>query len=254
MTLLLLQPREYNVLTMTEKKILGAITARGGSKGIPKKNIRPLGGKPLLAYTIESAKQSQLITHLIVSTEDEEIAAVARGYGALVPFMRPVELAGDDVHHLPVLQHAVKTMEEQLGVVFDYVVKLQPTSPFRTVEDIDGTIRLLAETDADSAVTVVEVDENHPLKMKKIENGRLMPYCFPEPEGIPRQFLPKVYKRNAAVYVLKRDNLLLKNREYGDDVAAYLMPAERSIDIDNEFDWLKAEHMLEKLRAAGYSF
>src|SRR3990167_8979999 len=115
----------------SKPRILGVITARGGSKGIPGKNIKPLGGKPLIAYTIEAAKKSKLITHLIVSTDDEEIARVARECGAEVPFMRPAELAGDETGHLLVMQHALAHMEEKLGAPFDYVLILQPTSPFR---------------------------------------------------------------------------------------------------------------------------
>ena len=115
---------------MKATQILAVITARGGSKGIPGKNIKPLGGKPLIAFTIETAKKSKLITDLIVSTDDEKIAAVARRYGADVPFVRPVEIAGDKVPHVPVMRHAIEFMENKLGVVFDYAVILQPTSPF----------------------------------------------------------------------------------------------------------------------------
>ena len=111
--------------------ILGVITARGGSRGIPKKNIKLLGGKPLIAYTIEVAKKSRLITHLIVSTDDNEIAEICRQYGADVPFMQPVELATDTSGHLEVMRYAIRFMEDKLGVFFDYAVILQPTSPFR---------------------------------------------------------------------------------------------------------------------------
>jgi len=228
------------------KKILGVITARGGSKGIPRKNIKMLGDKPLIAYTIDAAKKSQLISHLIVSTDDEEIASVCREYGVDVPFMRPSELAGDKVPHLPVMQHAIEFMEKKLGFKFDYVVILQPTSPFREVEDIDKTIEKLIETGADSAVSLVEIDDNHPIKIKKLDGDRVLPYAIPEEEGARRQDFPIAYKRSGAVYAMTRDLLMIDNQLYGDNIVGHIVPQDRSVDIDNEFDWLKAEYMLKK--------
>lgn len=239
---------------MSEKKVLGIITARGGSKGIPRKNIKELGGKPLIAYTIQAVKESKLMTHCIVSTDDEEIAEVCREWGAEVPFMRPAELALDTTKHLPVLQHAVKFMEQKLGMQFDYIVNLQPTSPFRIAEDIDGTIQTLIDTNADSALSMVEVDENHPIKMKKIIDGKILPFSIPEPEGMRRQDFPPAYKRSGAVYVLQRKNLMEKNIQYGENLVAYIVPKERSIDIDDELDWIKAEYMIKKLRENGYPY
>src|SRR3989344_6580233 len=139
---------------MVHPKILGVITARGGSKGIPGKNIKLLGGKPLIVYTVEAVKKSKLITHSIVSTDDEAIAMVCREVSADVPFMRPRELAEDKTPHLPVMQHAIEFLEKKLGLVFDYTTIFQPTSPFRTVDDIDGTLQKLISSGADSAVSV----------------------------------------------------------------------------------------------------
>jgi len=235
---------------MNEKKILGVITARGGSKGIPGKNIKLLGDKPLIAYTIEIAKQSKLITHLIVSTDDTEIAKVCKDCGAEVPFIRPAELAQDNTPHLPVMQHAVDFMENKIGEKFDCIVTLQPTSPFRIAEDIDKTIQKLIDTlEADSAVSIVETESgSHPMKMKKLEDGRVLSYCMEEPEGTRRQDLPKCYKRSSAVYVTYRDLMMEKNRFYGDFIVGHITPKEMYIDIDNELDWLKAEYMLKKLK------
>ena len=231
------------------KNILGVITARGGSKGIPGKNIKVLGDKPLIAYTIESAKKSKLITHLIVSTDDEEIADVAKKYGADAPFIRPKELAQDTTPHLPVMQHAIKFMVDKLGIVFDYAVILQPTSPFRMPEDIDGTIQKLIDTRADSAVSLVESDKSmHPMKAKKLEGDKVLAYCMEEVEGIRRQDIPIAYRRSGAVYAMKRDLLLKDNRLYGDFVVGCVVPKERSIDIDEPFDWLRAKHMLKNLK------
>ena len=233
---------------MTKSNILAVITARGGSKGLPEKNIKLLAGKPLLAYTIETAKQSQLIDHLILSTDSEQIAAVGREWGVAVPFLRPAELAQDETPHVPVMQHATEFMEKKLGTKFSHLVILQPTSPFRTVADLDGTIRRLVETGADSAVSLVEIKENHPVKAKRLEGHRVLPYSVPEPEGGRRQDLPRAYKRSAAVYAMRRDLIMIDGRLYGDHIVGYEVPRERSIDIDDELDWLQAEYMWRKLR------
>ncbi len=230
-----------------KQKILAVITARGGSKGIPGKNIKSLGGKPLIAYTIEVAKRSKLITHLIVSTDDEQIAAVCREYGAEVPFIRPKELAQDNTPHLPVMQHATDFMEKKLGITFDIVVILQPTSPFRTVEDLDDTIQKLIDAGAESAVSVCEIEgRHHPMKVKKLEGDRILPYTIDE-NVTRRQDLPVAYKRSGAVYAFKRDVLMKENRTFFDGhVVGYIVPALRSIDIDTPLDWIEAEYLLSE--------
>lgn len=236
-------------------QILGVITARGGSKGIPGKNIKLLGGKPLIAYTVVASKQSNLITHLIVSTDDENIARLAKEYGADVPFIRPKELAQDTTPHLPVMQHAIEFMEKKLALVFNYAVIFQPTSPFRTVDDIDGTLQKLIETKADSAVSVCEVEFSaHPMKIKKLVGDRVLPYCFEEPEGARRQDLPVAYRRSSAVYAMKRDLIMKANRLYGEFIVGHIVPTDRSIDIDTPLDWLKAEYMLGELKKKSYEF
>ena len=239
---------------LSDKKynILGVITARGGSKGIPGKNIREIGGKPLIAYSIEVGNKSALISDLIVSTDDEAIATVAKKWGGHVPFMRPAELAGDHVPHLPVVQHAVKKMEQEKGCRYDYCVILQPTSPFRIPEDIDETLRKLIATNAESAVTVVRVGNNHPIKIKKLEGDRVLPYVIPEEEGMRRQDFPVVYRRSGAVYAMRRDTIMDKNCLYGDHVVGHETPQERSIDIDEPVDVIVAEYMLSELRKKGY--
>ena len=238
-----------------KNRILAIIPARGGSKGIPRKNIKLLDGKPLIAYTIEAAKKSQLITDLIVSTDDPEIAQIAKDWGADVPFLRPEEISGDNVPMIEVVKHGLNFMEAKDDVQFDYSVTLQPTSPFRLVEDIDKTLQLLIDTTADSAVTVVEVETGyHPIKMKKMEGPKIIPCFMEEPEGMLRQDYPKIYKRSSAVYAQKRDLIIKQNRFYGDYVVGHIVPQDRSIDIDNQFDWLKAEHMLHTLKEKGYQF
>jgi CMP-N,N'-diacetyllegionaminic acid synthase len=237
------------------KKILGVITARGGSKGIPGKNIKFLGGKPLITYTIEAAKKSKLLTHCIVSTDSEDIAAVCKEYGAEVPFMRPQELAQDDTPHLLVMRHAIEYMEKAHGIVFDIVVILQPTSPFRMVDDIDGTIQKLIDKDADSAVSVCEIESSaHPMKVKKLEGDKVLPYAIDE-TITRRQELPTVYKRSSAVYAIKRDVIIKENRLCFDgNVVGYIVPADRSIDIDTPLDWVKTEWIFKDLKKKGFEF
>lgn len=238
-----------------EKRVLGVITARGGSKGIPGKNIKQLGGKPLIVYSIDVAKKSKTITHLVVSTDDKEIAEVSKKYGADVPFMRPKTLAEDNIEHLSAMQHAIETMEKKLDITFDYAVIFQPTSPFRTVDDIDKTVQKLIDTGADSAVSITEIETKfHPLKVKKLEGDRILPYSVEEREGIRRQDLPTAYRRSGAVYAMRRDLLMKDNRLYGDFIVGHIVPQERSIDIDVPPDWIRAEHMLEALKKEGYSF
>jgi CMP-N,N'-diacetyllegionaminic acid synthase len=237
-----------------QPRILAVITARGGSKGIPGKNIKLLGGKPLIAYTIEAAKKSKLLSHTIISTDDEEIARVAEACGGDVPFLRPKELADDQVPHVPVMQHAITTMEERLGIQFDYAVILQPTSPFRLPEDIDETLRKLIESGAESAVTLVEMgNDEHPLKAKRLEGDRVLHYAIEEGEGIRRQDLPRAFRRSGAVYAMRRDTLM-NGRLYGERIVGHVVLRERSVDIDEPFDWIKAEYMLEELRKKDYDF
>lgn len=234
--------------------ILGVITARGVSKGILGKNIKFLGGKPLIAYTIDCAKKSKMLTDVIVSTDDEGIAKICREFGADVPFLRPEELALDKTPHVPVLQHAVEFFEKERGCKVDIIVVLQPTSPFRTVEDLDKTLEKLIETGADSAVSLVEISENHPIKIKKLEGDKVLPYSVAEVEGTRRQDLPVAYKRSGAVYAMKREVLVDQNRLYGDFITGFVVPKERSVDIDEPFDWIKTEYMLEELKKKGYEF
>lgn len=231
---------------IVNNKVLGIIPARGGSKGVPRKNIRLLCGKPLIAYTIEHALKSIYIDRLIVSTDDEEIADISRCYGALVPFMRPAELANDTAKAIGVVQHALKTMEEIDGVEYPIVVYLEPPAPLKITGDIDTAIKMFCDEKPDSVVSVNEANQFHPILMKKIVNGKLEPIWKPEPEGIPRQFYePKAYMRNGAVYVLKRENIL-HGKFYGENIHAYVMPLERSICIDDMNDWYVAEAWLNK--------
>lgn len=224
-------------------KILTVITARGGSKSVPGKNIRLLGNKPLIGYTIESAKATKdLFYKIIVSTDDRAIADVSKSFGAEVPFIRPSNLAEDKTPTLPVLQHAVNFIEDQDKVLIDWVLLLQPTAPFRSAKDIRRVVELSQQLDADSIISVVQVFSTHPGLMKKIENNELKSFFGEEIEGTPRQQLkPSAYMRNGAIYMTKRDVLMKNNSIWGKKITPYIMPLERSYNIDDEIDFKTAE-------------
>lgn len=229
-------------------RVLGVIPARGGSKGIPRKNLAPLLGKPLLAYTIEAAKSSGRLTDVVVSTEDHEIAAVAARWGAQVPFMRPADLATDSALSLPVMQHAVLEMEKRAAQSYDAAVMLQPTTPMRSAEDIDAGIKLLLDTNADSVISVVDVGGHHPFRMKRIVGeNTLINYVDQGFEDMrPRQQLPAVYIRSGALYITRRAVLMERQTFVGSDCRAYVMPAERAVNIDTRLDLLLAEHLFRE--------
>jgi len=223
--------------------ILTIIPARGGSKGVPRKNIRPLSGKPLIAYTIEAALASETVDRLVVSTDDKEIAAVSRSHGAEVPFLRPPEFATDTAKAIGVVKNMLIEMEKLDNREYPVVVYLEPPSPFRQPEDIDACVKLFMEHDPGSVVSVHEANQFHPILMKKIVDGQLKPIWKVEPEGVPRQlYEPKAYMRNGAVYVIRRENIL-KEVFYGDPIIPYVMPDERSVCIDSMLDWYTAEAM-----------
>jgi N-acylneuraminate cytidylyltransferase/CMP-N,N'-diacetyllegionaminic acid synthase len=222
---------------------VGVIPARGGSKGIRHKNTRYLAGKPLIAYTIEAALRSKTLRRVIVSTDDTEIAEVAKSYGAEVPFLRPAELAKDDTPSLLVVQHAVKYIEKDERRKLDVVVLLQPTSPLRNHEYIDDAVKKLLETGADSVITVCKV-RHHPFSCFTFEGDRLFPFSRKGISVSRRQDLPEVYAENGAVYAVRRNVLLEQNSVYGKDTRAVVMPYEQSIDIDDYFDFFVAEMML----------
>jgi CMP-N-acetylneuraminic acid synthetase len=225
--------------------VLGIIPARGGSKGIPGKNIVPILGKPLLAYTAEAALVSKRLTRVVLSTDDESIANVARAWGVEVPFMRPPELAKDDTPTLPVLQDVVKRFEAE-GKRYDAVFILQPTNPLRLTSDIDGAIELLEKTGADSVISFVDAGERHPARMKMIDpEGRVTNPPFAEQfEGQRRQDLPKLFLRDGSVYVTRRDVLMEQNSIQGNDCRAWIMPVERAWNIDEPFDLYMVEQLM----------
>ena len=228
-------------------KVLGLIPARGGSKGVPRKNIRSLAGKPLMQYSMDAARQSKCITHYVLSSEDAEILETAEKLGCEV-VRRPDELAGDKIPMYPVAQHALAEAEARFGVTFDALMLLQPIAPLRSCDDIDGAVALLESSGAESVIGVVRIYDQHPIRMKKIVDNRIQPFCFPEQEGTRRQDLsPPAYLRNGAIYLIRRASLVAGSL-HGKDQCPYIMPAERSVNIDEPMDFLMAELLMKKER------
>lgn len=223
------------------KSVLAVIPARGGSKGIPRKNLRALAGRPLIAWTIEEAKKSRYVDRLVLSSEDEEIIRVAREWSCEAPFVRPARLSRDETPGVEPVLHALEMLPG-----YDYVVLLQPTSPLRKIEDIDGAILRCVESAAHSCVTVTEAPK-HPCWMFTLDPaGRLQPILPSEPGPDRRQDLPKVYELNGAVYVADSGWLGKNRRLIADDTIGYIMPGERSVDIDDELHLQYCEFLLSR--------
>jgi CMP-N-acetylneuraminic acid synthetase/SAM-dependent methyltransferase len=225
-------------------KVLGVVPARGGSKAVPDKNLVPIGGRPLLAYTAEAARASRRLTRVIVSTDDATIADAARALGLEVPFLRPADLAADETPMLPVLQHAARELA-QGGFAADAVVLLQPTSPLRRAEHIDRAIDLLESTGADSVVSVIEVPHPFtPVSVLRLEGERLRPYLNGE-TVTRRQDKPRLFARNGPAVLAVRTRVLEQGSLYGTDSRPLLMEAADSLDVDGPADLALAELLLD---------
>ena len=226
--------------------VLGLVTARGGSKGIPHKNIRLLAGKPLLQYTAEAALAATRLARIVLSTEDEEIAEVGLRCGIDVPFLRPAELAQDMTPTLPVVQHALRTLEQQ-GEQYDAICLLQPTNPLRTPETIDACIALLEQSHADAVVTVLPVPaEYNPHWVYFCDHQGLLHLSTGEQTPIPRrQELPPAFHREGSVYVTRCDVVTEENSLYGRRMLGYVVDPLRSINIDSPDDWARAEMLIQ---------
>lgn len=227
-------------------KILAIIPARGRSKGVPFKNIKLLNGKPLLAYTAEIALQSKYLTEVIVSSEDEQIIAVAQSLGVKVPFVRPTKLAQDNTPTIDVIIHALQWYESQ-NSFFDAVCLLQATSPFRTVEFLDKAIDKFIESSCDSLVTVQKVPhEYNPHWTFEVNNEGNLKIATGEDIIISRrQELPSAYHRDGSVYITKTNVILKQNSLYGKNIAFIESPSEFYVNIDTMEDWEKAEIMVK---------
>jgi N-acylneuraminate cytidylyltransferase/CMP-N,N'-diacetyllegionaminic acid synthase len=226
---------------------LATICARGGSRGVPGKNIRPLAGHPLIAYSIAQAKRCDFVDRLIVSTDSEEIAAVARAYGAEVPFLRPPELARDTSAKVPVIQHAVGEIERHLGHSVDVVVDLDPTSPLRTVDDIAACWRLVQEPGTDVVFTVSPAEKNPYFNMVELDEAGYARLSKAAPTPVHRrQDAPAVYSMNASVYAYQRAHLMDDGRVVSGRARIVTMPPERSRDIDGPLDLAFLEFLVRE--------
>ena len=224
-----------------DKKILAVIPARGGSKGVPRKNIKLLAGEPLIAWTIKAAENSKYIDRVVLSSEDEEIIKIAQELGCDVPFMRPNSLAQDDTHGIEPILHAIDNCQG-----YDYVMMLQPTSPLRLTEDIDGCIEKFAKEKAKSCVSVCEPAKS-PFWMYTIDNINQLEPTLPELSLVPRrQDLPSVYALNGAIYIAKTKWLLENKNFISSETIGYVMPTSRSYDIDTLEDFKICELFLKE--------
>ena len=235
--------------TPGQTEVLALIPARGGSKSIPRKNVRPFAGLPLIAYSIAAGLAAETVTRVVVSTDDEEIAAISRRYGAETPFLRPAEFSQDDTPDLPVFLHALQWLEANEGYRPEIVVQLRPTSPLRRTRHIDQAVLRLIERPEADAVRTVCIPFQNPFKMWRIGAGGFMvPLVetgLPEAYNMPRQALPDVYWQTGYVDAAWADTLRLKNSMTGENILPLIIGAEEWIDIDSPDDWRRAERLLE---------
>lgn len=232
-----------------EREVLALIPARGGSKSIPGKNIKDFAGHPLISYSIVAGLAAESVNRVVVSTDDEQIAAIARKYGAETPFLRPLEFSRDDTPDLPVFQHAVNWLQAEEGYLPDIIVQLRPTSPLRKTSHIDQAVfRLLEHPEADSIRTVCMPFQN-PYKMWRVgEEGFMSPILnsdLSEPYNLPRQALPQVYWQTGYVDAAWSDTIMSKGSMTGDRILPLIIGEEEWIDIDTPDDWRRAERLLE---------
>lgn len=233
-----------------QNNILGTICCRAGSKGVKNKNIRPLLGKPLIAYTIEQAQESQIFNHIVLSTDSEEIAKVGKQYGAEVFFLREERLATDKSGKLPVIQDTLTRSEKHFDTIFDTIFDLDATSPLRDVQDIINAYKLFIQEQSEILITASPSRKNpyfNLIELYEKEDGKYIELSKqPEKPILCRQDAPKCYDMNASIYIWKRKSLLSSQRLFGKTTSLYIMPEERSIDIDTEIDFQFVEFLLEK--------
>ena len=227
-------------------KVLAIILARGGSKGIPKKNIKEICGKPLIAYTIEAALLSGIFDKVVVSTDSHEIASVAKSFSASVPFMRPDELSQDHVWSRDALRHAVLECEKEYSTLYDYVVELPCVAPLRNYIHIREAVNKLIQTGADSVISVCKMQDKHPVRMKRIVEDTIQDFCkeFPEGEGSRRQDLEPCYIRNGAIYAMTRKCIVDDFSRNGKVSRPYIMDEIHSVNIDSMIDYYLAESII----------
>lgn len=233
-----------------QNEVLIIIPARGGSKGIHRKNVKLIGGKPLIVYTIEAALQAKINSRVIVSTEDDEIAEVAKMAGADIPFMRPIHLAADDTSTLAVVENTLDRLQRAENYIPNYIMILQPTSPFRDSIDIENAMNIMMSNNCDSVISVTEVKE-HPYIMYSIaETGKLHCYADNPNKLTKRQDFPPLYRINGAIYItIKESWEKYKSFNHVPTIFPYVMSSDKSIDIDYPIDWIIAEQSFKNYNA-----
>jgi len=232
---------------MKKNKILAITLARGGSQGIKNKNIKNLGGIPLIAYTIKEALKSKYIDRYIVSTDSKKILNIAKKYNAEVPFLRPKYLSTNKSSSVESLIHAVKWVEKNDGFKYDYIIELMCTNPLKDVLDIDGIIKKIIKTKADSVIAVHKIEDHHPARVKKILRDKIYNFCTSEKKESRRQDLkPIAYIRSGSIYALKRNYLMNQRSRYGSkNSRPYILEQNRVINIDTKIDFFTAEAMFQ---------
>lgn len=226
--------------------MLAIITARGGSKGIPGKNIKSLAGKPLIVYTIEAAMKSKYIDRIVLSTDDKKIAEIAAHYGVEIPFFRPPELATDISPTIDTLIYTIDRLQSEENVKISEFLLLQPTSPLRTADDIDNAIKIYHDRNADSILSVTKLNHSPHLALKIKDNGAIEKYIGGEMAPTNRQQNEKAYMINGAIYIFNYSLIKNNHTYFGEKTLAYIMPKERSIDIDDPVDFEFAEYILTR--------
>ena len=225
-------------------KVLGTICARGGSKGVKNKNIREIAGKPLIAYTIEYFKKWEKVDRIVCSTDSKEIADIAKKYGAEIPCMRPPELATDTASKIPVLQHIVKTCEQQDNCKYDIIVDLDPTAPLRKRKFLEEAFKKFVDSEENNLFSVTEARKNPYFNMVEVDKQGYAHLCKAG-SFVRRQDAPQVYELNASIYIYKRNFLINMDSIYSDKSIIYEMPVITSVDVDREIDFLFIEFLLK---------
>ena len=239
----------YKSSNKKKYKILCIILARSGSKAVKNKNIRKINNHPLISYTIKAAIKSKVFSKVIVSTDSKKIKNISSKYGAEVPFLRPKKISGSKSRPIDALHHALKKSEEVFKTKYDYIVELLCTNPLKTHLDIQKVVKIQIKTNADSVIAVTKLEDHHPLRIKKIINGRInnfLPQLKEIPETRRQDLKPNAYIRCGSIYSMRRDMLLKKIRYGTKNSVAYIMPNNKVINIDSQEDLEFAEYFMNK--------
>lgn len=225
-------------------RVLGIVPARGGSKRVPRKNVRPLGGKPLVVWAIEAALAAKQLARVVLSSDDDEVLALGAHHAEVVCLRRPDEISTDTAPAIDYVRHAQRELALRGEAPFDAIAIVQPSSPFTEPTDVDAGVTLLEQSGADSAVSVMQLDHAiHPLKLKRLEGDKLLPFLEEERGRMSDHQLPKLFVRNGSVYV-SAAKTIARGEIIGEDSRGFVMPRERSIDINDELDFSFAEFLL----------